>query len=193
MKLRKFSLPKSLEGSPPSHADMEAFIRYEWADDQTMYQALKHGIDVVSLNRVGATIEVSVVFFSNPSDLGEDNYKLFGYEDSGFFPTCIQRMTMKERYIWQDSLSCDRLDNQAYYWDHLDLDVENFEWDDPTFPEDLFVECLQRFDETEIGASLVTLYDAGKSMPAFVPTRLKPYFQQFIADYLTSVLTPALN
>lgn len=186
MKLRKFSLPKSLNGSPPSHADMEAFIRYEWADDQTMYQALKHGIDVVSLNRVGATIEVSIVFFSNPSDLGEDNYKLFGYEDSGFFPTCIQRMTMKERYIWQDSLSCDRLDNQAYYWDHLDLDVENFEWDDPIFPEDLFIECLQWFDESEIGASLVTLYDAGKSMPAFVPTRLKPYFQQFIADYLTS-------
>ena len=92
---------------------------------------------------------------------------------------------MKERYIWQDSLSCDRLDNQAYYWDHLDLDVENFEWDDPTFPEDLFIECLQRFDEFKIGASLVTLYDAGKSMPAFVPDRLKPYFQQFIADYLT--------
>jgi len=45
---------------------------------------------------------------------------------------------------------------------------------------------LQWFDESEIGASLVTLYDAGKSMPAFVPTRLKPNFQQFISDYSTS-------
>ena len=187
MKLRKFSLPKSLKGLPPSYADMESFISYEWADDPTMFHALKHGIEVVSLNRVGATIEASIVFISNPSDLGEDNKKLFEYEDRlSFFPTCVQRMTMKQRYIWQDSLSCDRLDNQAYYWDHLDLDVEDFEWDDPTFPEKLFAECLQMFDESEIGASLVNLYDAGKSMPAFVPTRLKPHFQRFIADYLAS-------
>ncbi len=134
MKLRKFSLPKSLEGSPPSHSEMEAFIRYEWADDQTMFHAIKNRISVVGLTRDAATIEVSIVFFSNPSDLGEDNFKLFDYEDSGFFPACIQRMTMKERYVYQDSSSCDRLDNQAYYYEHLDLDVEDFDWDDPELP-----------------------------------------------------------
>lgn len=43
---------------------MEAFIRHEWANDQAMFLALKNGIDFFSLNRDGATIEVSIVYSS---------------------------------------------------------------------------------------------------------------------------------
>lgn len=181
---RSAPTPNRLAGSPPTHAEMEIFIRNEWADDQLMFEVLKYGIDVTSVSRDGAEIEVEVIFFYDPSDKEEIAYKLFDYEDSGFFPRSMPRCTLKERYIWEDSSGCDRLDNQSYYVEHLDLDVENFEWDDPLFPEDLFAACVWDFSRHEIGASLVTLYSADKAMPDFIPLRLRPYFQKLVAEYL---------
>ncbi len=183
MKPRKFSLPKSLKGSPPSHAEMGAFIRHEWEDDQWM--CLARDIQVTSLKRVDTIIEVSTVFIYNPAEADEYHSMLFAYEDSGFFPTGINRITLGDRYVWEDSLSCDRLDSEKYYCDELGVELsEQLRWDDPTIPEDLFVYCLNMCDTSQIGASLVTRYDASKSMPDFVPARLKPHFERFVAEYL---------
>ena len=171
-------------GSPPTVAEMETFLIGEWEEDFNMSKILNYGIEVTLVLRLGAAaIRYEVKFFSDPSEFDEKRFKLFDYLEGGFFPTCIQRMTMRERFVWETPEQCDRLTSN-YCPEHQDLDVQDLEWDDPEFPDELFSKCVEHFEFFEIGQALVTLYSADTAIPDFVPLRLRPYFLKAIGDYL---------
>ena len=171
----------------PGIERVHEFVRSDWANDPVMCVALTYGLEISSVTRQGNSLDVSCAFFQDPADLDEVAYKLFDYAkeccDYGFFPASIHRMDMHTRYIWKDSVGCENL-TLDHEWEHMGLDVETFQWDDPTFPLEIFTDACDRMDADAIAVTLIKLHSGDVKIPEFVPHRLRPLFQTFMDDYL---------
>ncbi len=170
----------------------ENFLHQMMSEDYFRFQDVQFGLKVLSvaLNENVAIIEYS--FYSDPSIHDEQDFKLFDYNENcemGFFPSCINLVTIKERYTWDSLLNLEEFtENGLIDSENLDVDVTNYRWDDENFPSDALNWALEKIgDDYSIGITLAKYFKKHGNLPTDIPKILKPRFQKLVDEFLDEI------
>ena len=170
-----------------TNEDIADWIHGNWAADYFRFDDIQADFKVLSFKRVNDSLMVKMSFVADESKKGVDSESLvlFRYDPEnhqGFFPGCVQIVTLEEKYTWENSEKCDSLGKHTME-DTLDVDVEYVEWSDPKLSDDVVAQLINSYDHYAIGDTLVNKYEAKKKLPDFVPERLKPHFVKIVNEF----------
>jgi hypothetical protein len=167
--------------------DIADWIREIWAADYFRFDDIQADFKVISFKRVDDSLFVKISFVGDESKKGVDSESLvlFRYDPEnhrGFFPGCVQIITVEEKYTWENSEKCDSLAEHISE-DTLDVDVDYVDWDDPILSNDAVEQLVNSYDQYAIADTLVNKFGARNNLPDFIPERLKPHFKKIIDDF----------
>ena len=172
-----------------SHAKEQIanWIRERWAADYFRFDDVQADLKILCFEKKDNSLQVRLIFIADESKKGNDSESLvmFRYDAEkyqGFFPNQVQIVTIEEKYTWESSAACDALSDHISE-DTLHVDVDWVDWDDPKISDEAVNQLLRGNDQYAIADTLINLYGAKVLMPAFVPTRLKPYFERIINEF----------
>jgi hypothetical protein len=170
-----------------SNEQLKDWISAEWVNDYFRFEDVAAEFKVSKVVRVGNSLEVSCQFIGDETQHGNTSadYVMLTYDPefySGCFPTVLQIVHLTIRYTWPSQEECDQL-AESYDEENLELDINHVNWDDPRLTDEAVDALLGYADQSAIAATLLSLYDCDKGLPAFVPERLKPYFKKYIEDF----------
>lgn len=172
---------------PHTSEKIASWIQDLWADDYFRFDDVQADFKVLSFERKDESVRVTLKFVADESKKGNDSESLvmFRYDPEnydGYFPNQVQIVTLEEEYTWENSAACDDLTDHISE-DTLSVDIDYVDWDDPKLTDEVVIDLLNNHDRFAIADTLINLHNAKNVMPDFVPTRLRPHFEQMIKEF----------
>ena len=163
------------------------WIRGQWAADYFRFDDVQADFKILWFEKQDKSLKVRLSFIADESKKGNDSESLvmFRYDAEsyqGFFPNQVQIITIEMKYAWENSAACDALLDHASE-DKLYVDIDWVGWNDPKISDEAVNQLLSGHDRYAIADTLINLHGAKTRMPDFVPTRLKPYFENMVREF----------
>ena len=163
------------------------------SNDPTRYDFICSNVTVHSFKQIDNILEVEYSFWDDChfDSSNQENFLFeinIGKEYGVNFPKHLDHISCKDIYKWPTASDCEQLKSNFTDVEEEIAEIRNLTWND--YETEQFIDVyFADIDKASMAEMLINEYNAKESIPSFIPTRLIPYFQKIISDYLLDALS----